>query len=70
MSLRATIRVIDGDRLTVAFEDGQIIIIPASQCEGKPTVGAEVRLIVTVPSAEDSGRQALAKELLNEILTT
>jgi hypothetical protein len=68
MSLRATIRVIEGDRITVALEDGQTITILASQCEGKPVVGGEVRLIVTVPAAEDSGRQGLAKDLLNEIL--
>lgn len=68
MSLRATIRVIEGDRLTVALEDGQTLTVPASACEGKPTVGAEVRMIVTAPAAEDAGRQALAKELLNEIL--
>lgn len=69
MSLRATIRVIEGDRVTVAFEDGQTVVVPASACEGKPAVGADVRLLVVIPSAEDSGRQALAKELLNEILT-
>lgn len=70
MSFRATIHVIEGDRVTVALEDGQTFTIPASACEGKAVVGAEVRVIVTLPSAEDSGRQALAKELLNEILAT
>jgi hypothetical protein len=68
MSLRAKIVSMEGDRVTVAFDDGQTMTIPASACEGKPSMDAEVRLLVTVPSAEDSGRQALAKELLNEIL--
>ena len=68
MSLRGKITVVEGDRVTVVLEDGQTLTVPASSLEGKPAVGADVRVIVAIPAAEDSGRQALAKELLNEIL--
>ncbi|MFA5935976.1 MAG: hypothetical protein WC787_03950 [Patescibacteria group bacterium] len=67
-SLRATVESIQNDRATVVFEDGQKLVVGVSSLEGIPKQGSDVRVIVTVPSAEDAGRQALARELLNEIL--
>jgi len=66
--LTAKVTSIEGDRIVVELEDGQTLRVSKDACEGTATVGAEVRMIVAVPAAEDAGRQALARELLNEIL--
>jgi preprotein translocase subunit YajC len=67
-ALHAKVTSIEGDRIVVELEDGQTLRLSKDACEGKATVGAEIRIIVTVPGAEDAGRQALARGLLNEIL--
>lgn len=68
--LRARLTALQNDRATIVFEDGQSFSVPASVIEGVATPGSEVCLVVTVPAAEDAGRQGLARDLLNEILRT
>lgn len=68
-SLRATVQTVEGERVTLAFADGQILKVPLAACEGQPKSGAEVRVLAAVLGSEDAGRAALARELLNEILS-
>lgn len=69
MSLKATIASVTGDRVTVAFEDGQTLDLPASAFEGAPAAGLDVGAVFAVSGAEDAGRQALARDLLNSLLS-
>lgn len=66
--LQGSVVAVEGDRVTLTLADGQKLIVPLAECEGTPTVGASVRLIVAVLGTEDAGRQALARDLLNELL--
>ena len=66
--LRATIQSVEGDWVNVTLEDGQVLRLPVSACEGMPKLGADVRLIAAVLGSEDAGRQALAQHILNQLL--
>jgi ribosomal protein S1 len=68
--LRATVESVSNDQAIVRFEDGQMLRIPVSAIEGDSVSGQDVRVIVVRPTAEDAGRQLLARDLLNEILGT
>lgn len=67
--MRANVQKIEGTRVTLALSDGQILTASLSDIEGLPKLGSEVRIIITNPGSEDAGRQALARGLLNEILS-
>ncbi len=67
-TLRASIQNVEGDRVTLVFPDGQLLVVSESACEGKPKLGLAVAVGLTVLGSEDAGRQSLARELLNEIL--
>lgn len=68
-SLQATVQSLAGEQVTLEVSDGQKLVVPISACEGMPVVGSSVRLVVAVLGSEDAGRQALARELLNDILS-
>lgn len=69
-SLQATVVSVEGERVTLSFSDGQTLKVPLAACEGVPKPGSTVRVLVAILGSEDAGRLALARELLNEILTT
>ncbi len=66
--LKATLRVIQGDRATLAFEDGQTFTVPVSEIEGMGKEGQLVAVSLAALGSEDAGRQRLAQDLLNELL--
>jgi hypothetical protein len=68
MPLKAKIQSISGERATLVLEDGQTLSVALTQIEGTAKEGAEVAVIVAALGAEDAGRSALARNLLNELL--
>ncbi len=69
MPLIATIQSIVDERVTLEFEDGQILTVPATAIGGSPVEGARVALAVFPLGGEDAGRSQLARDLLNELLS-
>lgn len=68
MSLKAKVLSVAGDRVSLGFDDGQKLTLPAAAVEGSPKEGSEVSLVATAVGSEDAGRTALARHLLNELL--
>ena len=68
--VEATVQSVEGEKLVLAFEDGQLLRLPMSACEGTPLPGSHVRVLCVALNAEDAGRQRLARDLLNELLSS
>lgn len=66
--LNAKITGITGEIVSLQFADGQSLNVPVSAVEGTPALGMSVALNVAVPGSEDAARQALAKDILNDLL--
>ncbi len=66
--LKATIKSISDERVTLVFENGVTTDLPSALLEGAPHEGADVRFRAAVLGGEDAGQTHLAKELINEIL--
>lgn len=70
MSLKAKVVSSTNERATLEFEDGQMLTVPLTAIEGQPKSGMEVALVVAALGAEDAGRQAIARDLLNNLLSS
>ena len=68
--LKATIEKIENEQVMLVFEDGKKVSVPSFLFEGTPEVGKSVRVRIAVMEAIDAGQTNLAKEIINEILTT
>ena len=68
MSLNAKIESLNGERVTLVFDDGQKLVVPAAFVDGAAKVWQDVAVVVEVSGSEDSGRARVARELLNELL--
>lgn len=66
--LNAKITKIQDEQVWLTFMDGQVLRVPVSGVEGKPSEGLSVSLVLAVPGSEDAARQKLAKEILNELI--
>ncbi len=66
--LTAKITKIENQHITLALLDGQVLVVPESSIEGKPSEGLSVSLLLAVPGSEDAARQKLAKDILNELI--
>lgn len=66
--LTAKITKIEDQRLTLSFPDGQVLVVPETSVEGKPSENLSVSLVLAVPGSEDAARQKLAKDILNELI--
>lgn len=69
MSLKAKIVTLTDERATLELEDGQTISVPVSAFEGQPKQGMDVSLVAVPLGSEDAGRQAIAQDLLNSLLS-
>ncbi|MDD2786264.1 MAG: hypothetical protein PHS79_05265 [Patescibacteria group bacterium] len=67
--LKANVTTIQDAKVKLTLPDGQIFVAPLSSFEGTPKEGMSVALILAVPGADDSARQQLSKDLLNELMT-
>lgn len=67
--MQANVQKIEGERVTLLLSDGQTLKVSLVDLEGIPKLGSNIRLILVVPGSEDAGRQHLAREVLNEILS-
>jgi hypothetical protein len=66
--LKGNIVSIEGETATLRLDDGGEFRVPVRACEGIPTVGRVAHIIIAIQGSEDAGRQALAREVLNELL--
>lgn len=69
MSLKAKIVALTDERATLELEDGQTLSLPISSFEGQPKQGMDVSLVAVSLGAEDAGRQAISRDLLNTLLS-
>jgi len=70
MSLKAKIISLTDERATLELEDGQTMTVPKTAIEGLAKQGMDVGIVIVLPGAEDAGRQALSRDLLNSLLST
>jgi len=69
MSRTAKIVSLTDERATLELEDGQTVSLPVSSFEGQPKQGMDVSIVAVPLGAEDAGRQAIARDLLNTLLS-
>lgn len=67
--LKATVERIDGSSAVLRLPSGSEISVPLEGIEGRPVVGQVVALLAVAVGSEDAGRQRIAHDLLNELLT-
>ena len=66
--MKAKVMKIQEQTVTLQLPDGQLLALPSKSVEGECKPGQEVAIVAAVLGAEDAGRQALARHLLNELL--
>jgi hypothetical protein len=70
MTLKATILSIDTDSAIIKLPDGQTLNIALSAIHGTPKIGADIRVLFSMGTADQNETQDLARTLLNELIGT
>jgi hypothetical protein len=68
--LSATISSIEGDIVTLSFQDGQSLRLPLEAFAGKPSIDASVDIIAAPRQASDAATRELSRHVINELLGT
>lgn len=69
MQVKGKVVTIQQEQVKIQLEDGQLLTVRHEMIEGIPKEGMDVAFIIAAVGSEDAGRQALAKDLLNGLLT-
>lgn len=69
MQMKGKVVTIQDEQVKIELEDGQCLFAPSLMIEGVPKEGMDVAIIIAAIGSEDAGRQTLAKDLLNGLLT-